>query len=229
MAAFEFSHGAGACTIGREAPRTSARVKTAMNMLETYNRQLFLAINAGPDTPLSVIRLTAFLADDAIFLLPVLLAGLWLWGRLPKRELVVRASCVTLLALGLNQLIILLWPHPRPFMIGLGHTWLAHAAESSFPSDHTTVFAALAVTWLMGELASLGIVILGVGLGVGWARVYLGVHFPLDIAGGLMVAGCSYALLIPAWRRFGTTLTLRVQMLYRHLFALPIGAGWLKA
>jgi undecaprenyl-diphosphatase len=39
----------------------------------------------------------------------------------------------------INQVIILLWQHPRPFVIGLGHTYLAHAADSSFPSDHLTL------------------------------------------------------------------------------------------
>ena len=33
-----------------------------------------------------------------------------------------------------------------------------------------------------------GVPLLGVGLGVGWVRAYLGVHFPLDIVGALQVA-----------------------------------------
>ena len=49
-----------------------------------------------------------------------------------------------LVALLVNQLIGLVWQHLRPFMIGLGHSHLAHVADSSFPSDHLTLLWAVA-------------------------------------------------------------------------------------
>jgi undecaprenyl-diphosphatase len=35
----------------------------------------------------------------------------------------------------------------------------------------------------------------GVGLATGWARIYLGLHFPLDILGASAIAGVAAALL----------------------------------
>ena len=56
---------------------------------------------------------------------------------------------VTLIALGVNQLLAILWPHPRPFMMALGHTFIAHASDSSFPSDDSTVFAGIGLTFVL--------------------------------------------------------------------------------
>ena len=39
-----------------------------------------------------------------------------------------------------------------------------------------------------------------IALGVAWARVYLGVHFPTDVTAGLLL-GWSWALLVFHWAR----------------------------
>jgi len=40
---------------------------------------------------------------------------------------------------GINLLLGLVWFEPRPFMVGIGHTWLDHLADNGFPSDHATL------------------------------------------------------------------------------------------
>jgi membrane-associated phospholipid phosphatase len=42
------------------------------------------------------------------------------------------------LGLSIDQLIGMLYSHPRPIMIGLGHQYLPHPVDNSFPSDHAT-------------------------------------------------------------------------------------------
>jgi membrane-associated phospholipid phosphatase len=58
------------------------------------------------------------------------------------------------------------------------------AHGTSFPSSHTAVTLAVAlalVPFLARPLAAVGI---GYAVLVGWSRVYLGVHYPLDVLAG---------------------------------------------
>ncbi|NBW51079.1 MAG: phosphatase PAP2 family protein [Betaproteobacteria bacterium] len=199
-----------------------------MNKIETFNQSLFLWINAGDSTPSRAINTAIVLADDLIYLIPVLLLVLWLWGDGAGRNQALKACLITLLALGVNQVIGLVWQHPRPFMIGLGHTWLPHVADSSFPSDHMTVFAGIGLTLLFGGAYRLAAAILVTGFVVAWTRVFLGLHFPLDMVGAVVVAGAAYAVVAPLWRMAGGTLTNLAEKLYRTVFAHPIASGWVR-
>lgn len=199
-----------------------------MNTLEAFNQALFLKLNATPSTPAPLIDLARFIADYVIYLVPLSLVAMWLSGDERRRESALRACCVASLALGINQLIALAWPHPRPSMLGIGHTLLQHAADSSFPSDHATIFASIALTLLVDGVRRYGVVILLSGLGVAWARVFVGVHFPFDMAGAVAVACVAFVLIAPLWRWFGASATRALIAVYRKLLAWPIARGWLS-
>jgi undecaprenyl-diphosphatase len=204
------------------------REKETMNKIEAFNQSLFLWINAGVNTPSWALDTAIVVADDLIYLIPVLLLVLWLWGDGVRRNQAIKACLVTLLALGANQVIGLVWQHPRPFMIGLGHAWIPHAADSSFPSDHLTVFAGIGLTLLFGGAFRMAAVVLAIGFAVAWARVFLGLHFPLDMVGAVAVAGAAYVVVLPLWRMAGGTLTNLAEKLYRTVFAHPIASGWVR-
>jgi undecaprenyl-diphosphatase len=93
------------------------------------------------------------------------------------------------------------WPTPRPFVLGIGNLWIAHGGSSSFPSTHASVACAFgmlawwhaphpAARWLAPALAGL----------VAWSRIAVGVHFPLDVAAGLVV-GVTAAWAVHRLRR----------------------------
>lgn len=197
-----------------------------MEQIEVLNRVAFLKINAGPGTTAWTIDGAILIASALIYVTPALLAAMWLWGKRAQRNLAIKACLVAMIGLGLNQVIGLLWPHPRPFMIGLGHTWLPHVPDSSFPSDHVTVFSGIGLTLLLGDQILLGLFTLIIGLCVAWARVFLGVHFPMDMLGAFGVACLSYVVLSPAWRKAGDNLTEALEWLYRKVMARPIAWGW---
>jgi undecaprenyl-diphosphatase len=199
-----------------------------MDTLEAFNQALFLAINGTPTTPAWLMGTALLIADDVIYLIPLLLGGMWLWGNEAQRKLAIRACLVAMLGVGANQLIGLVWQHPRPFMIGLGHTFLPHAPDSSFPSDHVTVLSGVALTLLLGGARRLGGLTLLAGVAVAWARVFVGVHFPLDMLGAAAVACLAYALIAPLWHLAGSAVTRGTIVVYRKLLALPIDLGWLR-
>lgn len=200
-----------------------------MSNLEALNNQLFLAINGAADSPAWLVECAKIAGDDLVYLIPALLVGLWLQGGSDKRGLALRAFAVAMLGVGINQVIGLGWQHPRPFMLGIGHAWIEHAADSSFPSDHATVFFGIGFSLLMGSALGLGIAALLAAIAVAWARIFLGVHFPMDMVGAALVALASWALIAPVWAKAGTWATRLAESAYRRMFAWPISLGWIKS
>jgi len=199
-----------------------------MQEIEARNRTLFLHINGGAATPPWLVDTAYVIAEWLIYLLPALMLALWLWGGHDRRRLAVKALLATLLALGINQIIALFWMHPRPFMIGLGHAWLDHVPDSSFPSDHGTVFAAVGLALMLGGAIRLAAVVLGTGLAVAWARIFLGVHYPFDMVGAVAVSAVACWVIGVLWGRVGEALLGPAERLYRVIFVRPIAAGWVR-
>ena len=200
-----------------------------MNTFEALNAAIFLRINADLNTPQWKIGAATFLADYLIYLIALVLIGMWCWGKERQRNLALKACLVALVALGMNQIIILLWPHPRPFMVGLGHSFIAHLPDPSFPSDHATVFSAIGLTLVFSSVRSLiGWSVLAAGAAVAWARVFLGVHFPLDMAGAVAVVCLVWAGMQPVWARAGNAITWQMEQIYRLVLAQPISHGWIR-
>ncbi|WP_213307045.1 phosphatase PAP2 family protein [Paraburkholderia sacchari] len=199
-----------------------------METLEALNRSLFLAINATPATPHWLIETALVVANDLILMVPLALVLMWLSGDERKRALALRVGVVALVTLGVNQAIAFAWPHPRPFVIGLGHTFFEHAPDSSFPSDHGTVCSVFVLTLLLGGMVRAGLLALVAGVAIAWARVFLGVHFPFDMIGAFVVSCLVYAVITPVWNAYGVAFTQFAVTLYRSLLALPIRQGWLR-
>ncbi len=144
-------------------------------------------------------------ASEALFL--VLLAVLFLvvWGRMRTvaRRAAVAAGAAAGLALALGQVISHLVDRPRPFVAhpDLVHLFAPHAADASFPSDHTTAAFAIAVAILLRNRLW-GLLTLAAAALLGLSRVVIGVHYPADVlAGAALGSAVALALYAPAARR----------------------------
>jgi len=137
-----------------------------------------------------------FAAQDIIYIFCVYLVYLW-FVKSKYRQEVLFAGYGAILGLAINFIITLFYFHPRPFMIPTGILLVAHAPETSFPSDHTTLMFAISLMFLtFRKLRSKGAILFVLSFISGLARVYVGVHFPMDIAGSLFVALFSTGLLL---------------------------------
>ncbi|GAB1578834.1 phosphatase PAP2 family protein [Bordetella petrii] len=123
--------------------------------------------------------------------LPVYLAAILVLGWLVRRR-DAAAACLVACACASARLaelaMSLLAYHARPFAAGFGPAMVAHAANNSMPSSHATfvwtLAAALAARRQWPLAATLGIL----GLLVAWARVFVGIHWPLDMVGAALAA-----------------------------------------
>jgi undecaprenyl-diphosphatase len=191
------------------------------------NHQLFLLINAEPGESPVLIALGRIVAGDVIGLVPVLLVLLWVRGRPERRAGLVATAIAAALALGANQIVGQFWYEPRPFMIGLGRTLMAHVPENSFPSDHTTFMLTVGIGLIAtGSAPRWGKIVTLAGVLVAWARIYLGLHFPLDMLTSALIAGLFSAaavLLVAPTRRWVMPLANRLYDGALDLLRLPGG------
>lgn len=157
--------------------------------MEHLNQTLFLWLNAPENPSHWLVGLATLCAEWLILAIPLLLIVGWLRGNENARKTILMASIAGLSGLLVNQLIGMVWMHPRPFMMGIGHTLVAHAADSSLPSDHLTLWWAVALSIVLNPvLRRTGIALSLLGIPIAWARIYLGVHFPLDMLAAAAVA-----------------------------------------
>lgn len=148
----------------------------------SWNTHLFLMLNAAAD-PGPIMRFAAgILASGPVLLAPVLLTCLWVWGDPERRPALLAVAGGLFVGQALNVSLGLAWYEPRPFMVGLGRTWLAHVADNGFPSDHATLAWSLGLGLILTDASRRwGVAACLLGLAAGWARIYLGVHFPVDV------------------------------------------------
>ena len=141
--------------------------------------------------PLTVVAHVASLLGRSWLLIPLAaLIGLALMRSLGIRSWVPLLSVVG--AVGLQNAVKALVNRPRPSV-----THLEHVASSSFPSGHATestafLVALVGLVYMAGPSrlrAAATIVAALLVCAVGASRVYLGVHYPTDVAAGIILGG----------------------------------------
>ncbi len=169
------------------------------------NQTLFLFLNASAQPSVWLVNWVAALASSPVVIAPLLLVALWVWGKPSRRGALIAIAGAVITAQGVNLALGLLWFDPRPFMVPLGHTLVTHVADNGFPSDHATLVWTLGVgLWLTGAAPRWGAVTCLYGVTVAWSRIWLGVHFPEDMAmsalvGAVMGLGARAATPVVNW------------------------------
>ena len=150
---------------------------------------------------------------------------MWFWPpdrRTRARRAVIYAVVAGVLALAINLGISHLAPYrPRPFVLEphVVHQLIQHPQDSSFPSDHAAGSFGFATGLLFAGVSD-GVWALILALGVAWARVFVGLHWPTDVLTGALV-GMVAGLVVLGGRQY---LEWGVRLVFRILL-VPGSAG----
>ena len=201
-------------------------------MFDSLNHSLFSLFNAAPGLSGWQLHGAIFAAEWLIMIVPLGLVLMWTNGAAGQRDAAVRALLAAVIALTMSKIIGLMWFYPRPFMVGIGQAFLEHAPDSSFPSDHATSMLSVAIALMLCQLREaqrLGRAVLALSVVVCWSRVFLGVHWPLDMVCALVVSGVAAVLAnSQAGQAVAHAIASLMQHVYRRVLAAPIARGWLR-
>ena len=174
-------------------------------MFDSLNQTLFALINAPVETGAATVFMATLAAEGLLYIVAILMVLGWVRGQIPMRRALFNAGLAAIIGLAFNQILRTLWPHPRPFAAGYGQQFLEHAADASFPSDHGTILFSIAIALILSK-SRFGALALGAALATAWARIFLGVHWPLDMLGSFAVALIAAALACTLFKRPVATL-----------------------
>ena len=177
---------------------------------------------AGGDWEHAVLRFAQTtvspFADPFFFLLPfigtnytllpfvaIVVGYLWYRG---EHMTAAHLTVVQLGSLGLNVILKMVLARPRPDM----YDPRGQHGLSAYPSGHSIAVTSVLITvaWLIDRhgRGKWGYWVVGfIFIANNYSRIYLGVHWPTDVLGGVLVGGMWLALTLaifrPLHRRFG--------------------------
>lgn len=165
-----------------------------------WERSLMLGIDRTVPVAFDWLMLSLPWFGTNLTVLPIIAAfSLWLWRRKQRAELAAQLLVVSIGSLIMNAAIKALFARPRPDL------WehRGQFAWASYPSGHAIVCVSVLFSvalmlnrerswkWPFGAVGALLVVVM-------YSRLYLGVHWPTDLIGGLLMGvvwlvGTEYA------------------------------------
>ncbi len=181
---------------------TLAALSRLTDIVSRWDRTLFHLVN---DQSRNVVFdwLLPALSDKWNFAIPAVLLLLWLTLKAGRRGRLLAAGAILLVLLtdAGAQLAKNLIQRPRPcHTLEAVHLLLACTSSSSFPSNHAANIFAL-VTLFVYTYRYLLLPAYTLAVLVGYSRIYVGVHYPLDVLAGAMWGSLLAALMIVGSRR----------------------------
>lgn len=185
------------------------------------NYKVFQMINGWSGHYFWLDKLMVYMSQYGLELFAFCLVMIWIAGNGDTKRSVLYAGLTGILALFVNFLIGHIYYEPRPFVTHSVNLLFSHAADASFPSDHTTGAFALAIMIFLlrnRESEAWGYCMLLLAVVMGISRVYVGHHYPGDVLGSIAVAILTSVLIYKCkgyLEPFAKSVVNRYEMLFK--------------
>ncbi len=170
--------------------------------MTSINTSLFNFINHGLQNPVLDILMPAITELGSFVFITILLVIIFLIAKFKSKEEmknIILICIVSVLFVGLITLILkYIVNEPRPFMaLSNVHLLVVEDDLRSFPSGHTaTIFSLITCLTLnikeyVKHYKAVSCILVVYGIIIGFSRIYVGVHYPIDVIFGAAIGICG--------------------------------------
>jgi len=196
--------------------------------LDQLNLYLFHILNVPDQASIWMINYASLIAHDLVYLFLLIFAIAWFRGSYEVKTGIIKAFIFTATTLLMSEVLSAVLNTPRPFVMDVGRTLIEHAPTGSFPSNHMSIFSGIAFAYYFSPQRDLGRILIWTAWLVAWSRVYVGVHFPIDMLGAFLMAIIVNLAGLPLWWKYENQIINFILGIHYWLFSPLIRMGWIK-
>ena len=196
--------------------------------LDQLNLYLFHILNVPDQASIWMINYDSLIAHDLVYLFLLIFAIAWFRGSYEVKTGIIIAFIFTAITLLMSEVLSAVLNTPRPFVMDVGRTLIEHAPTGSFPSNHMSIFSGIAFAYYFSPQRDLGRILIWTAWLVAWSRVYVGVHFPIDMLGAFLMAITVNLAGLPLWWKYENQIMNFILGIHYWLFSPLIRMGWIK-
>ncbi|OOZ84629.1 undecaprenyl-diphosphatase [Bacillus cereus] len=158
-----------------------------------FNIDIFRTINDLGKQYSFLNSTMVFMAEYMVYILALIILTYWFTGTRKSRMMVIQAMVAFVIAETIGKIAGKFHLNYQPFAVLPDVNKLVdHAVDNSFPSDHTILFFSICFSfWLVHKKTGWLWLILAFCVAI--SRIWVGVHYPFDVAIGALI-GCISAV-----------------------------------
>lgn len=171
--------------------------------MSQWNTDIFRVINDLGNQFAFLNPVAVIVAEYTLYILALVMLAYWFTRSNRNRMMVIQAGLAFVFAEVIGKVAGKLYEHHQPFAeVPHVNKLIDHAIDNSFPSDHTILFFSVCVSfWLVRKRE--GWIWLALAFCVAISRVWVGVHYPVDVAAGALIGIISALLIYWLTPKFG--------------------------